>query len=110
MITHHTPSGPLSAFLVIAVFIASYSTAQNPNARISAPGGNPANLPHSPDIHHASEEGRVQFRSQTILIQVPVVVTEKSGAHVHSLIKDQSQIFENGKEQKIATLEGKLKS
>ncbi len=103
--SHHTPLGLLYAFLVIAVFTTSYSTAQNPNARINAPGGNPADLPRSPDVHHASEEGRIQFRSQTVLVQVPVVVTDKSGAHVHGLTKDQFQILENGKEQKIATLE-----
>jgi len=52
-----------------------------------------------------TEEGKVQFRAQTILVQVPVVVTDKSGDHVHGLTRSDFHIFENGKEQKIATFE-----
>jgi VWFA-related protein len=53
----------------------------------------------------ADQEGKIKFRTQTILIQVPIVVTDKSGNHVHSLTKDDFHVLENGKEQKIATLE-----
>ena len=62
-------------------------------------------LPASPNVHHASEEGKVEFRSETVLIQVPTVVVDKSGTHVHNLAKEKFHIFENGKEQKIATME-----
>src|SRR5262249_49214768 len=37
--------------------------------------------------------------------QVPTVVTDKQGRHLHNLTKDDFQIFENGKEQKVASIE-----
>jgi len=51
------------------------------------------------------QEGKITFRSQTILIQVPVVVTDKKGNHIHGLAKDDFRVSENGKEQKIFTFE-----
>jgi VWFA-related protein len=58
-------------------------------------------------VRHASanDEPRVEFRSESILIQVPVVVGDKSGNHVHGLSKESFTILEGGKEQKIATFE-----
>ena len=53
----------------------------------------------------ASDEGKVEFRSETNLIQVPVVVTDKQGNHVHGLTKDDFRISENNKDQKITTFE-----
>ena len=53
----------------------------------------------------AEDEGKIKFRSETTLIQVPVVVTGKSGDHVHGLDKDDFTVFENGKQQRIATFE-----
>jgi VWFA-related protein len=67
---------------------------------VSNPG-----LPTAPNVTHASDEGRVEFRSETVLIEVPTVVTNKSGAHIHNLAKDKFHVFENGKEQKVAGLE-----
>lgn len=64
----------------------------------------PAFLPNNPTVL-ASDEARVQFTTSVVLIQLPVVVTDKSGNHVFSLKKDDFQIFENGKEQKIANVE-----
>jgi VWFA-related protein len=58
-----------------------------------------------PVYHHADDEARVEFRSETVLVQVPAVVTDKAGQHVHSLTKDDFQIYENGKEQKLTVLE-----
>jgi len=55
--------------------------------------------------HHADEEENVEFSSTTVLIQVPVVVTDKSGAHIHNLAKEDFQVFENGKEQKLGAFE-----
>jgi len=40
-----------------------------------------------------------------VLVQVPVVVVDKSGQHIRHLTKDQFQVLENGKEQKLATFE-----
>ncbi|MGD1021621.1 MAG: VWA domain-containing protein [Candidatus Sulfotelmatobacter sp.] len=94
-------------FLLGVLLVSGYALAQAAGsaAHINAPGGNPRDLPVSPTVHHASEEGRVVFRSQTVLIQVPVVVTDKAGAHIHGLPKEQFRIFEDGKEQKIASFE-----
>jgi VWFA-related protein len=69
------------------------------------PNATSAGLPTAPNVHHASEEGNVEFRSQTVLIEVPTVVTDKSGTHIHNLAKEKFHVFENGKEQKIAGLE-----
>ena len=66
---------------------------------------------HSNEFGHvtkpttASDEGKLRFRSETTLIQVPVVVTDKKGNHLHGLTKENFRVFENGKEQKIATFE-----
>lgn len=67
-----------------------------------APSGT---FPGSVPIHTADEEGKIEFRTETILIQVPVIVTDKSGKHIHGLTKEDFHVFENGKEQKLATFE-----
>jgi hypothetical protein len=79
----------LLGLLLPVLLTATDSWAQSPEARINAPGGNPRDLPQSPNVHHVGEAGRAAFRTQTILIQVPVVVTDKSGNHIHSLSKEQ---------------------
>ena len=56
----------------------------------------------------ASDEGKIKFRSETTLIQVPVVVTDKSGNHIHGLSQADFRVLENGKEQKISTFEEKV--
>ena len=53
----------------------------------------------------ADREGKIKFRTQTILVQLPIVVTDKSCNHIHGLTKDDFHVFENGKEQKVATFE-----
>ncbi len=72
----------------------------------SAAANSNASFGNSPvSISSADQEGKIKFRTQTILVQVPIVVTDKSGNHVHGLTKGDFQIFENGKEQKVATFE-----
>jgi len=75
---------------------------QDPRTMSSMSSGVPAN---NPTIHHAYDEHRVEFTSETVLIQVPVVVTEQAGAHVRGLARDDFQLFEDGKLQKIAGFE-----
>ena len=72
----------------------------------------PPYIPRSPDtlstgrtVHHADEEANLKFRSETILVQVPVVVMDKSGAHVHGLRRTDFEILEDKKTQKIATFD-----
>ncbi len=56
---------------------------------------------------HADQEGKIEFRSQAVLVQVPTVVTDKAGNHIHGLTQDDFEISENGKAQK-ATLFGEV--
>jgi VWFA-related protein len=53
----------------------------------------------------AADEPRVEFRSQSVLIQVPVVVTDRSGNHVHGLKKEDFNLFENGKPVSVSVFE-----
>jgi VWFA-related protein len=53
----------------------------------------------------ADQEGKIKFHTQSILVQVPIVVTDKSGNHIHGLTKEDFHVLENGKEQKISTFE-----
>ncbi len=59
----------------------------------------------SPTVQHASDERPVEFKSETVLVQVPVVVTDKSGNHVQGLGRSDFEVLEGGKEQKIASFE-----
>ena len=82
------------------------STAPRPNRTPSAMGSpSSADLPSAPITQHADQESKVEFRTETVLVQVPVVVTDKSGNHIHNLAKDNFRVFENGKEQKVAAFE-----
>jgi len=47
----------------------------------------------------------VEFRTETVLVQIPTIVTDKAGNHVHGLTRESFQILENGKEQKLANVE-----
>jgi len=99
--------------LLSLVSTSSFSQQRSPNPT----GGVPANQGHWDSVAHSQEfgevtkartaedEGKIKFRSETTLIQVPVVVTDKSGNHLQGLNKDDFRIFENGKEQKISTFE-----
>jgi VWFA-related protein len=53
----------------------------------------------------ASDEPKVEFRTQSVLIQVPVVVTDKSGNHLHGLKKEDFAVLENGKLVGISAFE-----
>jgi VWFA-related protein len=59
----------------------------------------------SPTVQHASDERPVEFRSETILVQVPVVVTDKAGNAVPGLSRTDFEVLEDGKEQKISSFE-----
>ena len=58
-----------------------------------------------PTSRRADEEKGFEFKSQATLVEVPVVVTDKSGAHIHQLTKADFKILEDGKEQRIASFE-----
>jgi hypothetical protein len=50
-------------------------------------GSSNNSFPGSVPTHSADDEGKIEFRTETILIQVPVVITDKSGNHIHGLTK-----------------------
>jgi VWFA-related protein len=82
-------SAPASTTRTSASYVGPYST--TPDSII--PGA------------RADDEKKVEFRSETVLVQVPTVVTDKAGNHVHSLKKEDFKIEENGKAQKITVFE-----
>jgi VWFA-related protein len=67
----------------------------------------PVSIPDTKDQRTpaADEEHKLVFRSRSVLVQVPAVVTDKSGAHLHNLTKADFKVLENGKEQKISEFE-----
>ncbi len=71
----------------------------------SSSGSSSSSLPSSVPLTTANDEGKIEFRTETILVQVPIVVTDKAGNHLHALTKEDFHIFENGKEQKVSTFE-----
>jgi len=102
----------LLSFLFCIVLTSAGSWAQEIGQQggdvfVPAPGPPPVSMPSidSTNSHRADEEGVLRFKSQTVLVQVPVVVTDKSGNHVHSLSKDDFKILENGKQQRISAFE-----
>jgi VWFA-related protein len=71
-----------------------------------AAGMHAPDLPSGEDVQRPrAENGKVIFRSQTEVVEVPAVVTDKSGHALHGLTKDDFRIFEDGKERRIATFE-----
>src|SRR5713101_3468698 len=47
----------------------------------------------------------VKFSARAHYILVPVIITDKDGKHITGLTKDAFQIFENGKEQSVASVD-----
>lgn len=64
-----------------------------------------SDIPDPAPKFHADDESKIDFRSATVLMQVPVTVADKSGRHIEHLTKERFQLFENGREQSIATFE-----
>jgi len=74
------------------------------------PRNSNSSFPGSVPLTMANDEGKIEFRTETILVQVPIVVTDKSGNHIHGLTRENFHIFENGKEQKVSTFEEVISS
>ncbi len=102
-------SAPLFLSLVLCapVLAAQEIGQQGGNVFVGPPPPPPVTMPKidSSNSHHADEEGRLIFKSETVLVQVPAVVTDKSGNHVHNLSKNDFKILENGKPERIAAFE-----
>jgi hypothetical protein len=50
----------------------------------------------------------LKFSSRAYFTLVPVIVTDKNGNHISGLTRDEFQVFEDGKEQIIASV-GEIK-
>jgi VWFA-related protein len=81
------------------------STTPSTHINSPTPGSSNSTIPGSVPITTADNEGKIEFRTETILVQVPIVITDKSGNHIHGLTKDDFHVFENGKEQKLSAFE-----
>src|SRR5215472_16538240 len=75
------------------------------NARNAAVLGTGNNITGSYGAPSAQDEARVEFRTHTILVQVPAVVTDKWGKHVRGLTQADFTIQENGKPVKVEHFE-----
>jgi VWFA-related protein len=80
-------------------------TTVDPGARYGIGANNAPPATNGSSQYHAGDEPPVEFRTETVLVQVPTIVIDKAGNHVHGLTRENFHIFENGKEQKIANLE-----
>jgi VWFA-related protein len=69
------------------------------------PTPEPSFLPGNGGTLHAEDESRVEFKSDVVLVQFSVMAVDKAGNHIPGLKKEDFQVLENGKEQKIATCE-----
>jgi VWFA-related protein len=84
------------------------STTANPTTNLNNARGLGTGTNSNPSFSHpasANDEAKVEFRSTTVLIQVPVVVTDKSGNHIHGLTKENFSVFENGKPVTVSAFE-----
>jgi VWFA-related protein len=112
-------SSPRSRFVLASFLLLTTSVLAQRSGGGGSRGGSPGpGLPTSWDsVAHsntfgevvkpttASDEGKLKFKTETILIQVPVVVTDKKGNHLRGLTKDDFLISEDNKDQKISTFE-----
>ncbi len=66
----------------------------------------PTSTANTEPVTRRADGGKaIEFKSQTTLVQVPVVITDKAGNHVHQLTKADFKVLEDGKEQTIAAFE-----
>lgn len=106
-------AGKLLLVAGLGVLLAGMSSAQRGGGRQAGPSAprfpaRPPTMPEatSPPATSPKEDTRVlKFSSSVHLVLVPTVVITKAGAHVTGLTKDDFTLFEDGKEQKIASFE-----
>src|SRR5437660_10751804 len=98
----HAPLAPLLLAFLATVFLRAQER-RTTNPSLIAPSTH--TNPFVPITSYAYDEPKVVFRTSTRLVQIPVVVSDKSGHHINKLPKDQFTVLENGKEQKISTFE-----
>ncbi len=99
----------LACPMLFLVFCPAYTWAQRGGAREAplVPATPTPTLTDTggPPILAEADTRPVRFSSRTELVLVPVVVTDKSRAHVSGLRKEDFRMFEDGKEQVISVFE-----
>jgi VWFA-related protein len=99
---------------VVLLAVSSFAGAQmigssdpwGPGSASGATGLQPTNSPTDNERVGNGDQGKlIQFKSQTTLVQVPVVVTDTAGKHIQGLTKDDFKVLENGKPQSITGFE-----
>jgi VWFA-related protein len=78
------------------------------NSLSSASSASDTSSTSTKPLSSADLQEKLKFRSQSILVQVPVIVNDKHGSHVHGLTKNEIHVLENGKEQAIRVFEEKF--
>jgi VWFA-related protein len=63
------------------------------------------NIPDATIDYQQFDKKPLKFTARAHYILVPVIVMDKDGKHVSGLTKDAFQVFENGKEQTIASVD-----
>ncbi len=96
--------GNLLRQVLLASLLSSFCVGQ-----LNQPNGGPQGagsiLMPSPQTVQDLKQGILVFRSQAYYVTVPVLVQDNHGKPVHGLTKDQFTIFENGREQPVASFE-----
>ena len=105
----------LHSFFLISLFFVSglgFALQSDPYGGSSAPGtsgvlGVPLHEPDAPPDRVTGQESgkQLEFKTQTTLVRIPVVVTDASGAHLRQLSKGDFKVLEDGKPQNIASFE-----
>jgi VWFA-related protein len=103
-------SGRRALFLIVlfpVMLCQPYAAAQR---RGAAPVGTPdfSRLPERDTgrVHYQGfDKAPLKFSARSNYVLVPVIVTDKDGKHVAGLGQADFKIFENGKQQKIASVE-----
>ena len=93
--------------LVLLWLGSEQSAAQKPATNVN---GNliPREMGDIPDvtIHYQQFDKKpLKFTARAHYILVPIIVTDKDGKHITGLTKDAFQVFENGKEQSVASVD-----
>ena len=101
-----------SIALVSLLVFATSAIAQDTDPFSGRPATGAAGLPIGTDLPSGADvkgpnavNGTLKFRTQTVIVEVPAVITDKSGHVLHGLTKDDFRVFEDGKERRIATFE-----
>jgi len=101
------------SLLLLLTLLVTCALAQRGGGRGSSGTSTPAYVGPQPSTpsssavssSHVDDEKKIDFRSQTILVQVPTTIVDKAGNHIHDLKKEDFKLEENGREQKIVSLE-----